>query len=127
MDHNEIIEEMMNGRHCAQIVLSAFADETGYDEEETDALAKFFDGGMNMGQTCGAVTGALMVMGLLKMSKGQAMEFEIKFKERFGSCVCYDLLDKKQPGQANLDGTMLEKCPAYIEAAINMIQEKLDE
>lgn len=127
MTREEVLEEVGKGRHCSQIVCGAFADETGYDVEETDKVAKFFGGGMMMAQTCGAVTGGLMALGMMGMSQEDAAEYEQKFKERYGSCVCYELLKGKTPAEAKADGSMLELCPEYIRGGIELIQEKLDE
>ena len=125
MDRTQILNEIANGRHCSQIVCGAFADETGYDQEETDRAAKFFGGGMMMGQTCGAVTGAIMALGLMDEAPEKVIEFEKRFKERFGSCVCFELLGNQSTAQAKESGKMLEVCPGYIEGEIEILKEIL--
>jgi C_GCAxxG_C_C family probable redox protein len=51
--------------NCAQSVLVAFAPQLGMDESQALKLASPFGGGVvRRGQICGAVTGALMVLGL---------------------------------------------------------------
>ena len=123
MEREEVLAEMAKGRNCSQIVCGAFADETGYDEEETDRAAAFFGGGMKMGQTCGAVSGGLMALGLMGESLETAQKFEELFKERFGSCVCYELLGNQMPAEAKATGKNLEVCPGYIAGAIEIIEE----
>ena len=50
--------------NCCQAVLMAFRDECGLTEEEAMRLGAHFGSGMRHGSTCGAVTGALMVLGM---------------------------------------------------------------
>ena len=121
MTRDDVIREFMQGRNCAQCVLGAYAGETGYDPEETDRVASCFGGGMLMGQTCGAVTGALMAVGLLGGGREQTLEFEKQFQERFGTCVCQELLDHIPLAQAKESGKMLEVCPNYVKAAVEIV------
>ena len=125
MDRAELLHEMGSGRNCAQIVCGAFADETGYDTDETDRVAKNFGGGMMMGHTCGAVTGGLMALGLMDTDREKAMEFERRFKEKFGSCTCFELLGNMTAAQAREAGKIQEVCPGYIAGAIEIIEEML--
>ncbi|MCQ2595593.1 MAG: C-GCAxxG-C-C family protein [Treponemataceae bacterium] len=46
-------------------MLASFADECGITEEQAIKLGSYFGTGMRKGEVCGAVTGALMVLGLL--------------------------------------------------------------
>ena len=47
------------GYNCAQAVLCAFSDVTGFDTETSARMASSFGGGMGrLRQTCGAVSGA---------------------------------------------------------------------
>ncbi len=92
------------GLSCSQAVFSAYAAEYGLDGEIASKIASGFGGGMGrMGQTCGAVTGAYMVIGLkygaatgdreAKEKTSRAIrEFTDGFKARNGSAVCRDLL-----------------------------------
>lgn len=51
--------------NCSQAVFSAYADELGIDEQTAIRVASSFGGGIaRTGKTCGAVTGALMVLGM---------------------------------------------------------------
>lgn len=54
-----------SGFHCAPAVLAAFADQYGLDRDMALKLASGLGGGIaRTGQVCGAVTGALLVIGL---------------------------------------------------------------
>jgi C_GCAxxG_C_C family probable redox protein len=93
------------GFNCSQAVLAAFAAELGLDREAALRVAAAFGGGMGrMGETCGAVTGALMALGLKygqtvpedKAAKeytyALAREFAKRFRARHGSTLCRELL-----------------------------------
>jgi C_GCAxxG_C_C family probable redox protein len=93
------------GYSCSQSVLSAFAPELGLDREMALRVATAFGGGMgHRGDTCGAVTGAFMVIGL-KHGRVRADDREIRdlayslvnrfveeFESRHESVVCRELL-----------------------------------
>ena len=50
--------------NCAQSVAVPFAEAVGISEDTACRMAANFGGGMKMASTCGALTGALMVLGL---------------------------------------------------------------
>jgi len=93
------------GFNCAQAVLSAYAKDLGLDERTVLKVSGAFGGGMSrMGETCGAVTGALMVVGCKygqvnaddKCAKERTYElgkeFMKEFKLRNKSLLCKKLL-----------------------------------
>ena len=51
--------------NCCQSVLVSFAADLGLTEEQAFALGSNFGAGMRMGSACGALTGALMALGLM--------------------------------------------------------------
>ena len=53
------------GFNCSQSVLAAFSDLTGLSEQESFNVAGGFGGGAGTGELCGAITGAVMTLGLL--------------------------------------------------------------
>jgi len=56
---------MEAGFNCCQAILSTYGSELGLDESLAKRIASGFGGGMaRMGETCGPVTGAFMVIGL---------------------------------------------------------------
>ena len=60
-------ELFLSGYNCAQSVVLSFADDLKFSKELAQKMAAGFGGGMGKQQeTCGAVTGAIMVLGLLK-------------------------------------------------------------
>jgi len=106
-------------------------------------VAGAFGGGMGcMGKTCGAVTGAFMVIGL-KHGKTRAeddqakekayslvREFADRFQARNGSTVCGQLLDcdistpegKRLAEEEKLFTTM---CPEFVQDAAEIIEHIL--
>ena len=98
-------EQFLNGYNCAQAVVIAFRNELGLEEEFCAKLASSFGGGMGrMREVCGAVSGMLMVAGLLygytqtdddtkKMAHYTLVqELAGKFRDQVGSIVCRDIL-----------------------------------
>ena len=130
----EIAQAFLKGGNCAQAVLGQYAEELGYDREETDRVAACFGGGMLMGDTCGAVTGALMTIGLSaepEEAEAKAALFEQKFRERFGSCRCrellgYDMSIPEEAEQAKASGKLIDLCPHLVIGALEILDEILE-
>ena len=133
----EVIAKFARGGQCAQCTLAPWADGLGYDEEELLRMAAAFAGGMFRGDTCGAVTGALMAIGLAygddaALTAEKTAEFQAAFTERFGSTICRELLgyDFSVPGQleeARASGKMTELCSTLVRGASEILQELLQD
>ena len=93
------------GYNCAQAVAMAFADLVGLDEKFCAKAISSFGGGMGrMREVCGAVSGMLMVAGLLygydtkdddkakKEHYARVQELAGKFREENGSIICREIL-----------------------------------
>lgn len=133
------LELFANNFNCSQAVLTAFAPDFGLDEKLTLMLGTQFGGGARNGEMCGAVSGALMVLGLKyghyesenneQKSRAYAIatEYTKRFKELNGSIVCRDLLgyDLTKPDdmacikEKNLFGDI---CPKMIESAVEVLE-----
>ncbi len=115
MDHGiKAAELFLQGYNCAQAVAVAFCDVTGLEEEFSAKMASSFGGGMGrLREVCGAVSGMLMVAGLLygyadpgeddgKKMEHYALIQELcgKFREEVGSIVCREIL-KNPPSDPN--------------------------
>ena len=94
-----------DGYNCAQAVTIAFADLTGLTEEFSATMASSFGGGMGrMREVCGAVSGMLLVAGILYGYKGnegdevkhahyaRVQELAGQFRERAGTIICREIL-----------------------------------
>lgn len=90
------------GCSCAQAIFSTYAESFGIDRPTAMRLSAGFGGGMGrMAQTCGAVTGAFLVLGLQhggedtagRESAYQAVrEFANRFAAQHGCLLCKDLV-----------------------------------
>ena len=114
MDHGmKAAELFLGGYNCAQAVLVAFSDLTGLDADFSAKFSSSFGGGMGrMREVCGAVSGMLMVAGLLygydtpgddDIKKGHYARVQYlsgRFREEVGSIVCREIL-KNPPSDPN--------------------------
>ncbi len=104
MKKSQIAIENFKTLNCAQSVLLSFAQDLNLDEMTALKISSGFGSGMAMAETCGAVTGAYMVLGM-KAQTEQSTILEIKaetkvavrkFNELFvakhGSLKCKKLL-----------------------------------
>ena len=130
--------------NCTQGVFTTYAIEHGIDEKLALKLATNFGGGARKGEMCGAVSGALMVLGLLyghsesddldtkARAYAMAEEYMNRFIKKNGSVVCRELLgyDLSKPEEKavilekNLFHTM---CPNLICSAVEILDEFLEE
>jgi C_GCAxxG_C_C family probable redox protein len=128
------------GCNCAQAVLSVFSPSLGLSADQAMRLACGFDGGMRMGETCGAVTGAIMVLGLRHGNRctgdlaGKQATYQFvpvfmrQFSERHGSCCCRELLgcDPSAPegyAQARDTGLFVSHCQRYVGTAVEILEQ----
>ena len=100
------LEYFSNNFNCSQAVLASFGQDFGLSEDDCLKIGCAFGGGMGRQQhTCGAVTGALMVLGL-KFGKARydpeekkletyakTQEFLREFQKEHGSINCRELLN----------------------------------
>ena len=97
---DEAVVMFGQGCNCAQAVLAACGRRYGLDREQACPLAQALGSGVSgLDQTCGAVTGALMVIGLkhgkttaddAPRARAQqlAQDFAQRFAARHGSIRC---------------------------------------
>ena len=126
--------------NCAQSVLAAFAPQLGMDENQALKLASPFGGGVaRRGQICGAVTGALMALGLAQGADNPAgnedtyrlgQEFLQRFESKHGSLLCRELIDcdistPEGLQQAREKGIFAARCPLFVRGAAEIVQDML--
>ncbi len=136
----DAVARFAQGFSCSQAVLSAYAAELGVDESTALKIAAGFGGGMGgLGHTCGAVTGALMALGLrhgTDSSDGKAkqavyakvQQFAYRFQERCDTLTCRELLgvDISTPDgrdAARKAGLFQHRCPEFVRAAGEILEE----
>jgi C_GCAxxG_C_C family probable redox protein len=142
MDKSEMaMARFRDGLTCSQAVLSVFSSSLGLDENTALKVAAGFGGGMGrMGLTCGAVTGAIMVLGLnygatsaqdtqAKLRTHELVrEFRKRFESRHRSIQCRELLgcDLSTPeglAQAKEKQLFTTVCPKYVAGAVEILEE----
>lgn len=105
MTRTEKARELFSqGFNCSQAVFSVFAEKYGLSEQLALKIGCGFGGGMRNGEICGAVSGAVMVIGLRfghslaedsdkkSLCYEKTREFTNAFKRKNNSIVCRDLL-----------------------------------
>lgn len=112
LNYGEKAAELFSqGYNCAQSVVGAFAEHFGMDTDTLLRLASPFGGGLaGTRGTCGAVSGMVMVAGLISgyseagaSSKKQAVyalarEMMEEFEKENGSVICSELLARQREG-----------------------------
>lgn len=133
------LELFSDNFNCSQAVFTAFASDFGIDEELALKIGTSFGGGARNGEICGAISGALMVLGLKyghyqsdnneqkSRAYAIAVEYTKRFKELTGSIVCRDLLgydltipeDMAYIKEKNL---FKEICPRMVKSAVEVLE-----
>lgn len=130
---------------CSQAVFAPYAEQWGLDREPFLKITDAFGGGIGgMASLCGAVSGAIMVIGL-KYGRTRADDNEAKqktrtlvkefvkhYKNRYGSIECKELLGvdiSTAEGQtlAKEKGLFDSKCPKLVEDAVDILDGILAE
>lgn len=121
------------GYNCAQAVACAFADKTDLDIKTLFRLTEGFGSGMaDTYGTCGAVSGAVVIIGLLNSTGhingapySKAETYKIvknmiaDFRAKNGAAICRDLkgIDTKK---------VLRSCDGCIEDSVNILEKTID-
>jgi C_GCAxxG_C_C family probable redox protein len=143
-DHvTEAIELFKSGFHCSQAVLAAFSEDLRLPRETALKIACPFGGGLGgYGRTCGALTGAIMVVGLKygttnaadleakKLCRDKTRELIETFERVHGTSICNELVGFDR---SNLSGAELtlklpyfhSTCPKFLETVISFLEEEL--
>ncbi|WKY45634.1 C-GCAxxG-C-C family protein [Eubacteriaceae bacterium ES2] len=136
----EALDLFSQGFNCTQVILSVFGDEFGLDREAALKMACGFGGGLCQGELCGAVSGAVMVLGL-KYGQCEKEDHDAKektydvvnafckqFKAINGSIICNDLLDTDLSQEnarkiARENGLFKKVCPKVIADAVLILEK----
>jgi len=143
-DHvEEALELFRSGYHCSQAVLSVFAEEYGLPAETASKIASGFGGGLaGYGRTCGALTAAMIVVGL-RYGNANSADREAaalcrektrglieNFEKTHGTSNCNELVGFDR---SHMEGAeLMEKlphfhtvCPKFLETVIIYLEEEL--
>lgn len=111
--------------NCAQAVFIPFAKDFGLDQDTAFALSSQFGSGMGMGSVCGALTGALMVLGLKGGTPAQRTALIRAFRESHdGELGCAALL-KIDRDKGNKDKK--PHCDRMVYDAVQILEAILGE
>ncbi len=140
---DRVVSRFKEGFSCSQAILSTYGPEFGLNRDTALKVAGAFGAGMGrMCETCGAVTGAFMVLGLKygktlakdEQSKEKTYslvkEFVLRFKQRNGTIVCRELLGCDLSTPEGMKHVMEKKlistlCPKLVQDAAEIIEEIL--
>lgn len=133
-------EQFLSGYNCAQSVVLSFAGDLKFSKELAQKMAAGFGGGIGKQQeTCGAITGAIMILGLMKGEEvnnneelkiatyGSVKELTSKFVVEYKTTNCRELIgcDLNTPeGSAkfNEEKIMENVCAGCVEKAVKIIE-----
>jgi C_GCAxxG_C_C family probable redox protein len=144
MNHPERAQALFRrGFSCSQAVVAAFAAEHGLDEEIALRLAQGFGGGIaRRADWCGALTGAILIIGLKhgrvrpedeaarERTYALVRDLLARFTARHGQVRCRGLLGcdigtpegQKQASEGRLHET---KCETFVRDAAAILDEIL--
>jgi C_GCAxxG_C_C family probable redox protein len=129
---------------CSAAVFSTFSGELGLDSDTAKKIACGFGAGISKtGNICGAVSGAIMVIGL---AYGKAREgddaatektreltrrFLTEFTQKNGSTDCtellgYNLSKQDEYAAAQESGIFIGKCPLLVRDAADILENLLN-
>lgn len=118
----KVLEYHNEGYNCAESIVKAFNEENNMNIPVS--IATPFGGGMAVGGTCGAITGALIALGSLKgreeatdanNSRMYTRDLVSRVKEKYGTLECIEL---KRKGVS---------CREIIEYVYSILKESVEE
>jgi C_GCAxxG_C_C family probable redox protein len=141
---DDAVDCFTQGFCCSQAVISSYCDMFGLDRDLAYRISGPFGVGMGrMCETCGAVTGALMVIGLKygrasitddisirERSFAKVQEFSEAFRKKNGSIVCRELMgcDMGTPEgmqYARENRLRITNCTNYVQDAVEILERIL--
>ena len=148
MTHEEkAIQAFEHGANCAQAVVVAYAADLGISESTALKLASSFGGGIGrLREVCGAVSGMMMVYGLLrgyddlndpdvkKAHYANVQALAAKYREQNGSIICRELLslhknENNDPTPTPRDAKFYHArpCKGFVASAVQILDDALKE
>lgn len=130
-------DRFAQGFNCSQAVFSAYASQLGIDDETALKLASPFGGGVaRQGDVCGAVIGAMLVLGLAKGNATlaardetyrMAEEYIKRFQEQHGTILCHELIGHDLSMPDGLQSAREQKvfttiCPGLVKDAAQLLR-----
>jgi C_GCAxxG_C_C family probable redox protein len=137
------ITAFSNGYTCSSSVFSAFAEDLGLSEDLAKKISCGFGAGVSRtGNICGAVSGAILTIGLKhgksregdtaanNRTRALVRQLIHEFTEKNGSVNCtgllgYDLSDSLEFEKARDENLFKTRCPAYVKDAADILERLL--
>ena len=128
------------GFNCSQAIFSTYCEKAGVDKKTALQVACGLGAGMGRQQeTCGAVTGAYLVLGLRfgqflnddvaakEKTYSLVQEFSKQFVERNGATICRDLLgiDLISGDKQKAMERVKDICPKMVRDAAEILEDML--
>lgn len=141
-------DNFKSGYNCAQAVACTFAKELNMREEDVARMVSCFGGGMGkLRQVCGAVSGALFVLGALKGYSdptavkekadlyAHVQDFAARFRAEHETLVCRELLKNlalknehtSAPDARTDEYYRVRPCVRFVESAARIVDEMLND
>lgn len=145
MEHKELAAQLfLEGYNCSQAVMVAFTDATGLPKDLAARMASSFGGGMGrMREVCGAVSGMLMVAGILygyddiTDPKAKREHYQLvqnlagQFRDQAGSIVCREILrnppSDPNPSERTAEYYKVRPCARMVMLASEILDKYLQE
>ena len=149
MEYNHIAQAekyFAEGMNCAQAVLAAFSDVTGFNEATSMRLASSFGGGMGrMREVCGTCSAMFMVAGLLygydansgdpekKEHYARIQQLAAEFKAEHETIICRELLkglavtSTPEPDKRTEQYYKVRPCIRFVHTAAEILDRYLAE
>jgi len=142
-DNKDLVARFIDGYSCSQTILTGYCSRYGVDETTAVKIAAGFGAGMQRSKTCGAVTGAIMVLGLhfgnedsVKSAGRKAVyqainSFTEQFEQIHGTMDCKELLgcDVNTPEGAKAaaeNNLFRTACPGFVKDAATIVDRIIE-
>lgn len=142
MTKETVLEEFDKGYDCCQVVFHYWAKKLGMDERLAYRISSGFGAGMLQGETCGAIIGAYMALGL-KYGCDQTgydgeqqrvasiiknVQFRQEFLKNYSSTMCRELLgadfSTSEGAKFIRDNQMMTTfCPQLVSDIIDLLEQ----
>ena len=140
----EALANMQKYGSCCSGVFAVYASEAGMDRDIAGAVGRGMAGGIgSLGHVCGAVSGAVMAIGLKTTNKGDmnpmeagfktmetVKEFIARFEEQHSSIQCRELIgydiSTREKSELAMKENAFAKCPGYVQSAVKIADDLLN-
>lgn len=130
--------------NCGQAIMVGFAPRFGLEPQFAQSLGRSLGGGLGrMGLVCGAVSAAIILLGLACEAPGEerprrdtayqaVREFAARFRDLHGAIDCRALLgidvgSEEGQAEARAQGLFLNRCPLFVRDSARILTEMLEE